>query len=86
MTKLERAVANCLVETLNDKLVDGIDRGEWLLTIGDKEFVVEYLAGKVGHPGTWSNTMTLSVPDKSNDDYKVKHRFVISIEAQEVLK
>ena len=84
MTKLERAVANCLVEYLNEKLIDGIDHGEWLLNVGDKEFTVEYLSGKVG--GSISNTMTLSEPDESNDDPKVKHRFVISIEAQEVLK
>jgi len=85
MTKLERAVTECLVETINEHLVDGIDRGEWILPVGKKEFVVEYLPGKDAYPAI----MTLSVPDDSDtsdDGYKVVHTFVISIMAEKVLK
>ena len=85
MTKLERAVIECLVETIDEHLVDGIDRGEWILPYGKDEYVVEYLPGGDKYPPT----MTLSVPDDSDDSddgYKIKHTFVISITAEKVLK
>ena len=78
---LENAVVKCLVETINDRLVDGTDRGEWILPVGKKEFVVEYLPGKDAYPAI----MTLSVPDDSPDSpdgYRVVHKFVISITAE----
>ena len=83
--KLELAVAECLIQTINDKLVDGIDRGERILPVGKEEFVVEYLPGK----DDYSAIMTLSVSDDSDtsdDGYKVVHTFVISVTAERVLK
>ena len=80
MTKLEQAVHREFMSVIDGHLVDGFDKGGWILELGDQDLVVEYLpADKDHHP-----RVTLADPNCDEDDYRIKHKFIVKLEITEV--
>ena len=80
MTKIERAVHDMFISCVDGQFTDAIDLGEWIINFGGKDFVVEYLPAEPGH----HTRLTLSDQDASNDDYTVKHKFIVEVKITEV--
>ena len=80
MTPIEEDLSCMMVDCINEWLTDGVDNGEWLFEFGKKQYVVEYLPASPGY----HMRLTLSEPDESNDDHKLKHKFVMEIKITEI--